>query len=105
MQLTDWIKKKTKSLTLVQNAATNFPLKTITSFFQAFFLLSRNNNFFSRLSNLFQETITSIPQNSNTDVSRLMKKRKYYKCKRKGHIILNCPEKVKVYSFKYIQYK
>ena len=37
-----------------------------------------------------------MPQNSDADVSRLMKERKCYKCKIKEHIIFNCSEKVKV---------
>lgn len=65
--MTDRIKEKAKSSIIVQIAA-NVLLRAITSSFQAL-IISNNNTFFLRLSNTLRETITSMPQNLDAEIS------------------------------------
>lgn len=96
VQATDRIRERTKSSIAVRSTATNVSLRTVTSFSRAPPLLSNNNNSFSCLSNSLQGTITPTPQNSDAEVSRLMKEGRCFNCKGMGHTMLNCPEKTKV---------
>ena len=94
MQATDRIREKAKSSTTVRTTA-NVPLRAVTSSSRAP-IVSNNNTSFSRLSNTLRGTITPTPQNSDAEISRLMKEGRCFNCKGRGHTILNCPEKAKI---------
>ena len=49
-----------------------------------------------RLSNTFQGSITPTPRNSDAEMSQLMKERRCFNYKGRGHTMLNCLEKAKV---------
>ena len=95
MQATNRIKKKAKSSTTVQTTANIF-LKAVTSSFQAL-TVSNNNTSFLRLSNTLQETITFTPRNSDAEISQLIKERRYFNCKGRGHTILIYSKKAKIF--------
>lgn len=78
----------------MQNAA-NIPLKTVTSLFLVPTIFN-NNNFFLYLSNTVQEIITCTSQNLDAETLQLIKKRRCFNCKEKGHKPLNCPKKAKI---------
>ena len=96
MQVTNRIREKAKSFIIVWTTANVF-LRAITSFFRVP-IVSNNNTSFSCLSNTFWGTITPIPQNLDAETSQLMKKERYFNCKGKGHTMLNCPEKTKIFA-------
>ena len=94
MQVTDQIREKAKSSTIVQIIA-KVPLRAVICSFRAPAVPNKNTSF-SRLSNTVQESITLTSRNSDAKISQLMKEGRYFNCKRRGHMMLNCPEKAKV---------
>lgn len=96
MQITDWVKKKIKLFTIVQITIYIF-LRSASNFSKAH-TISNNNTFFLYLFNTVWRTITPIPQNLDAKISKLMKKRKCFNCKRRWYTILNCLEKAKIFA-------
>ena len=94
MQATDRIKKKAKLSIIVQTAA-NILLKAVISSSRAPIVFN-NNIFFSCLFNILQGIIILTPQNLDAKIARLMKERKCFNCKKKGHTIFNCLKKAKI---------
>ena len=94
IQVTNWIKKKTKSSTTIQ-IATNVLLRAVTSSSQTP-TISNNNTSFLRLSNILQGTITFTSRNLDTKTSWLIKEERCFNYKRRGHTMLNCPKKAKI---------
>ena len=94
MQASNWIREKTKSSTIVQTTA-NIPLRAITSSFGASTIFN-NNTSFLRLSNTLWGTIIPTPRNSDAKISRLIKERRCFNYRKRGHMRLNCPKKTKI---------
>lgn len=66
MQITNSIRKKTKSSIIIQTIANIFS-RTYTIFFKAS-IISNNNTLFSYLSNTLWGIITPIPWNSDIEI-------------------------------------
>ncbi len=94
IKVTNRIREKAKSSTTVQTTA-NVSLKAVISSSRAPVVPNKNTSFL-RLSNTFREFIILTPRNLDAEISQLMKEGKYFNCKGKGHIMLNCPEQTKV---------
>ena len=94
MQVTDWIRKKSKSSTTVQTTP-NVPLRAVTSSSWTPAISNKNTSFL-HLSNTLWGSITSMPRNLDVEISQLMKKGKCLNCKRKVYTMLNCLEKTQV---------
>ncbi len=94
MQATDRIREKAKSSTIVRTT-TNVPLRAVIVSSRAPTIHNKNTSFL-RLSNTLRGSITPTPRNSDTEISQLMKERRCFNCKGRGHTMLNCLEKAKV---------
>lgn len=86
MQVINRIRKKADSSTKVEIVA-NILLRAVTSFFWT--SVSNDNNFFLRLSNLLQQTLIFTPQNSDVEISQLIKDGRCFHYKQKGYTMLN----------------
>ena len=96
MQATNRIRKKAKSFTTIQ-IIVNVLLRAVTNSSKAF-AISNQNTFFLRLFNTLQGSITPTPRNLDVKISQLMKKGKCFNCKKRGHTMLNCLKKAKVFT-------
>ncbi len=94
MQVTDRIREKAKSSTTVRTIA-NVPLRAVTGSSRVLTIPNKNTSFL-RLSNTLRGSITPTPRNLDVEISQLMKKGKCFNCKKRGHTMLNCPERAKV---------
>ncbi len=94
MQATDRIREKAKSFTTVRTTA-NVPLRAVIGSSRTLAVPNKNTSFL-RLSNTFRGSITPTPRNLDAQISQLMKERRCFNCKGRGHTILNYLEKAKV---------
>ncbi len=96
MQAIYRIRKRIQSFTTTENIA-NVLIKPITSSIWAIITTFNNNFSLLPLSNFLQKSIIPMLQNSEIEVTRLIKKERCYNYIKRGNTIHNCLQKIKLF--------
>ena len=90
IQATDRIRDKTKPL---QSTQSSISTNSSAGFYQVPTINIRANIRLSRLSSSISGTISPTPQHSDEERARLMKERRSFSCKKRGHTAYDCSRK------------